>query len=168
MRALAESWPASGRLGRPVTNKLAAGTLITGRPSGAYAQPIKLLKNNRDPYGYPRPANGETNVPTGTSIFFELNIQDGTKAKPVEPSVEAQIGGFDLAAQSKDAIDLDSITVQLRREGQAQFEVLGHGQHFIEGYSGTVKQHGTQKSTILVYIDSTKELKPLTTYYITV
>jgi hypothetical protein len=94
--------------------------LITGLLlSGAYAQPIKLLKNNRDPYGYPRPANGETNVPTGTSIFFELNIQDGTKAKPVEPSVEAQVGGFDLAGQSKDAIDLDSITVQLRREGQA-------------------------------------------------
>src|ERR1035437_10089278 len=168
MRALAESWPASGRLGRPVTNKLAAGTLITGLLSGAYAQPIKLLKNNRDPYGYPRPANGETNVPTGTSIFFELNIQDGTKAKPVEPSLEAQVGGFDLAGQSKDVIDLDSITVQLRREDQPPFKVLGQGQHFTEGYSGTVKQHGTQKSTVIVYIDSNKELNPLTTYYITV
>ena len=136
--------------------------------SGAYAQPIKLLKNNRDPYGYPRPANGETNVPTGTSIFFELNIQEGKRVKPVEPSVEAQVGGFELAGQSKDVIDLDSVTVQIRQEGHPAMEILGVGLKFAQGYFGKATYNGAQHSTAIVYIDGKNELKPSTSYYIRV
>lgn len=148
---------------------LTVWALITGvLLSGAYAQQMKLLKNNRDPYGYPRPANGEINVPAGTSIFFELNIQEEKKAKPVEPSVEAQVGGFDLAGKSKDVIELDSITVQIRPEGQTAAQILSRGQNFAVGYSGKVTHNGTQQFTAIVYIDSKKELKPSTTYYITV
>lgn len=152
---------------QPMRRKLPIWILITGLLlSGAYAQQIRLLRINRDPYGYPRPANGETNVPASTSIFFELSIQEEKKPKPVEPSVEAQVGGFDSAGKSQDIIDLDSVAVQIRQENHTAVEILGPGQKFAEGYFGKANYNGAQKSTVIVYIDSKKELQPSTSYYI--
>ena len=148
---------------------LALWTLIAGALlSGARGQQVKLLQNKRDPYGSPRPANGETNVPTGTSIFFELNIQEDKKPKLVEPSVEAQVGDFDLAGKSKNVIDLDSISVQLHVAGQQAAAILSRGQNFAEGYFGKITYNGTQKNTALLYIDSKKELEPSATYFVSV
>ena len=52
--------------------------------SVASADEVQLLQRKPDPYGYPRPSAGETNVPTGTSFFFQLGFQDKNTTDTVD------------------------------------------------------------------------------------
>ncbi len=109
------------------------------------SQNIQILRANPDPYGYPRPAPNEKNVPVGTSIFLQLGFND---------------------ENTEDSILADSISVQLGPRDGPPVEVLKSGRQFPDGYWGKVLSG--QGSTMSVYIDSKIELKPSTRYAVSV
>ncbi len=115
--------------------------------SVASAGDVQLLQRRPDPYGYPRPSAGETNVPTGTSLFLQLGFQD---------------------QNTTDTVDPDSVTVRIEPAGGPAADVLLLGKRFADGYSGKVFPSGNPRQAIAVYIDSRAELQPATTYAVTV
>ena len=115
--------------------------------SVASAGDVQLLQRRPDPYGYPRPSAGETNVPTGTSLFLQLGFQD---------------------QNTTDTVDPDSVTVRIGPAGGPAADVLLLGKRFADGYSGKVFPSGNPRQAIAVYIDSRAELQPATTYAVTV
>jgi hypothetical protein len=122
------------------------GALLAYLVSVAGADELLLLRANPDPYGYPRPAPGATNVPLATSLFFEIGFKDKSTA---------------------DAVLLDSVEVALRSEGGPAVDVLSAGGRFADGYSGKVFPV-LKGEAVGVYIDSQVELQPATTYVVSV
>ena len=114
------------------------------------AEPIRLLTQEHDPYGFPRPAPGQENVPLRTSFFFEL--------------------GFDRP-DSPDRVVADSVAVTLQPQGGEAVDVLKAGGRFAPGYSGRLFPAAVGfkgQPTLAVYIASETPLKPSTTYTIRV
>ncbi len=110
------------------------------------SQGIQILLAEPDPYGYPRPAPNEKNVPLGTSLFLQLGFNE---------------------ENSKDVILVDSIAVHLGPCDDTPVEVLKSGRQFADGYWGKVFP-GQRQGSIAIYIDSKVKLRPLTAYVITV
>ena len=115
--------------------------------SMASAQEIELVRARPDPYGCPRPAHGEVNVPVETSFYFEV----GFKAKDTD-----------------DVLVSDSLSVRLGPRGGVGVEVLKPGGRFANGYSGSILPGGKEGSSLVVYIDGLPELAPSTTYVVSV
>ena len=111
------------------------------------AQEIRILQKKPDPYGYPRPAPGEKNVPMATSFFLQLGFDD----KDVN-----------------DTILTDSIAVRIDSRDEPVGEILKPGQKFADGYRGKIFQGKGKDPTTAVYIDSEINLRPLTTYVVSV
>ena len=110
----------------------------------AHAEPVKLLSQPHDPYGFPRPGPGQKDVPLRTSFFLELGISEKT-TETVLP---------------------DSVTISLQPTGAAPFDILKPGQKFVAGYSGKLfpTTFGWQGEQVLaVYVDSDVALTPSTT-----
>ena len=80
-----------------------SAALLACLVSGAGADELQLLRANPDPYGYPRPAPGETDVPTGTSFFFQLGLQD---------------------RNTDDTVAADTVAVRIRPQGGPAVELL--------------------------------------------
>ncbi len=108
---------------------------------------LQLLRANPDPYGYPRPAPGETNVPTGTSFFLQIGLKD---------------------KETSDVVLPDSVAVQIRPRGGPAVEMLRSGKRFAEGYSGKVFPTWKKRPAVAVYIDGEAELEPSTQYVVSV
>lgn len=125
----------------------ASAAMLVCLVSAAGAQEIELLRANPDPYGYPRPAPGETNVPVGTSLFFEI----GVKGK-----------------ETTDSVLPDSVAVRIGPRGGPAVEMLGPRKRFAEGYSGKVFASRKQRPVVAVYIDGGADLKPSTQYVVSV
>jgi hypothetical protein len=115
--------------------------------SAGNAQEIRILQQKPDPYGYPRPAPGERNAPVATSFFLQLGFND---------------------KDANDTVLSDSIVVRLGPRDEPPVEILQSGGQFTEGYSGKVYQGKGQGPTTAVYIDSKIDLKPSTTYVVSV
>ncbi|HQZ65304.1 MAG TPA: hypothetical protein PLY87_09520 [Planctomycetaceae bacterium] len=117
----------------------------------AYAQSpdasIRIVRIQPDPYGSPRPFPGEKDVPLRTSFFFELSLRN---------------------AAAGDQIQLESISVQLRAQNGAATPVIEPGRVFAKGYWGSIRETPGQAGGVSVWFDSSKTLKPLTTYTLTV
>jgi hypothetical protein len=111
------------------------------------SQGIQILLAKPDPYGYPRPAPSENNVPVGTSFFLQLGFNN----KDV-----------------KDTVLSDSISVRVGPRGGPPVEVLKSGRQFADGYWGKVFPSQGQGQTMAIYIDSKIDLKPSTTYAVSV
>jgi len=122
-----------------------AATLFSS--AWTYGQSVELRYLAQDPYGYPRPASGQTNVPLLTSYFFELAVADQT-----------------------DTIEPSSVTMALKPVGQAEFYVLQLRRQFQPGYSGTLiatTDAWSNVKILAINVDSTVSLLPSTTYTIT-
>jgi len=111
------------------------------------AQQLQLLRAKPDPYGYPRPAPGETNVPLGTSFFFQVGFDDKSTTDSVLP---------------------DSVTVRLAAEGRPAVELLKPGREFAVGYSGKIEPQHRKGPALAVYIDGGDRLEPSTAYTVSV
>ncbi|MCZ6795885.1 MAG: hypothetical protein O7J95_19935 [Planctomycetota bacterium] len=116
--------------------------------TGARTGELRLLRARPDPYGYPRPAPGQTDVPVATSFFLQVGFDEK---------------GID------DVVLPDSIVVRLARRGEAATEILKRGQEFARGYSGTVAPGKQRRGPALaVNIDGETDLRPSTTYVVSV
>ncbi len=83
-------------------------------PTAAGAD-LALVKKNADPYGVPRPAPNEKNVPLRTSIYVELTTTDKNAGDPILP---------------------ESIAIDLTPDGGPFISVLGSSRKFATGYRG--------------------------------
>lgn len=110
-------------------------------------QEIRLLRGKPDPYGYPRPTPGQTDVPMATSLFFQLGFQQ---------------------KDATDAVLPDSISVRIGPVGGAQTEIFKPGRVFANGYSGKISASNKRGPAVAVYIDVAARLKPSTTYVVSV
>jgi hypothetical protein len=108
---------------------------------------IQLFRARPDPYGYPRPAPGETHVPVGTSLFFGI----GFKGK-----------------QFTDTVLPDSVSVQMRADDGPAIDLIKPGKKFTNGYSGKIAPGGNRAPPLVVYIDGEEDLQPATTYTVSV
>jgi len=112
-----------------------------------HAQDIKLLRAKPDPYGYPRPTPGQTDVPVATSLFFQLGFQQNDATDVVLP---------------------DSISVRMGPVGEGQVEILKPGRVFADAYGGKISVNTKRGPAVAVYIDGTARLEPSTTYIVSV
>ncbi len=109
---------------------------------------IRLLRTNPDPYGAPRPAPGQKNVPLQTTFYFELAA---------------------AAATPDDVVLPESVAVELEPAGAPAFSLLKSDRQFTAGYSGRLWSVNHDKGQkLVVYIDPQQNLKPATTYTIRV
>ncbi len=76
-----------------------------------------------------------------------------------------------IASTEKDDLVLaDSVSISLEPEGRNAFYILRPGQEFAAGYHGKLSRHSDRRHdrSLAVYVDSTKKLKPETTYTVRV
>ena len=111
------------------------------------AQEIQIIRAKPDPYGYPRPAPGESNVPVATSFFLQIGFDDKNTTDTILP---------------------DSVSVRISPDGGPAVEMLKPGRHFADGYSGKIFPSRKQGPSVVVYIDGGTVLKPSTTYTVSV
>jgi len=111
------------------------------------AQEIKLLRAKPDPYGYPRPAPNQKNVPVATSVFLQIGFDDNN---------------------TTDYVLSDSIAVQIGPRGEPAIDMLKPGTQFANGYRGKVFPGKDRGPAVAVYIDGGADLKPSTTYIVSV
>ncbi len=110
---------------------------------------IQILTAKRDPFGHPRPASGETSVPTNSSIYFELGVSPPNPRDRILPRTLS----VTLAAQTGE-ID-HPVSPNL---------VFGRGYSVI-----TMPRKNRQGHPVLsVYIESEKPLLPETRYAVSV
>lgn len=110
---------------------------------------VKLLSRPHDPYGSPRPAPGQEHVPLLTTFYVELGASEGSTADAVLP---------------------ESVTIELEPNGQQALTILGPNRQCATGYQarfipGEKRQKG---ATLVVYLDSSHKLLPLTRYTVRV
>lgn len=107
---------------------------------------VKLLRRPHDPYGTPRPAPGQTDVPLRSTLYVELGI-----------------GG-------KDAVAADSVTIELEPAGDPAVAVLRSNGRFAGGFAGRfLPGPGPDGGSALgVYVDPATPLRPATTYTVRV
>ena len=113
----------------------------------AFCQTVQLRTLAPDPYGYPRPASGQANVPLRTSYYIELGVADQT-----------------------DDVLPNSVTMRLTPQGDSAFYVLQANQQFQPGYSGTLKAASaafSNQKMVSMNIDSAVPLIPSKQYTVT-
>jgi hypothetical protein len=103
---------------------------------------IKLVRKAYDPYGVPRPAPGQQQVPLRTTFYVELGFAD---------------------KKATDEVLADSITMELEAGSDGARQPLLSGGRFAAGYAGKFIHHG---SALGVYVDGQQPLRPATTYTI--
>ena len=125
--------------------------LVLGLPGArrSHGEPVKLVERAPDPHGSPRPARDARDVPSRTSLYFELAIPPDSKAGAVGP---------------------ETLAVSLRPEGGEAVALLRPGARFVEGGSGWVrpKQNLFGAGSLAVYIEPGAALRPATTYTVRV
>ncbi len=124
--------------------------VVLASVSGACGQRVAILTQNHDPFGFPRPGAGHTDVPLRTSLFLELGIE-----KP-EPA---------------DAVLPESVSITLQPDGEEPADVLTAGPRFAPGWSGRLfpTARGPERQPALaVYATPYVPLKPGTNYTIRV
>ena len=128
---------------------LTGATLLAAAGGPGRGAEIRLLKRAPDPYGAPRPGEGQQDVPLRTSIYVPL-VADG--------------------GETPDHVLPESVSIRLEPEGGESFEILQPGIRFADGYSGRLFPGSDQQSgrTLVVYVDSQRELNPSTPYTIRV
>ena len=110
----------------------------------AAADEVKVLREEHDPYGYPRPGPGQTAVPLRTSFYFELGVEGA----------------------ANDSVVADTVSVFLQPEGGQAVSLLEPGRHFPKGSSGRVfpKRNDQGAPSLVVFIDPAAGLRPETRY----
>jgi len=83
----------------------------------------------------------------GTSLFLQLGFRE---------------------KDATDAVLPDSISVRIGPVGGTQVEILKPGRAFSNGYSGKISSNNKRGPAVAVYIDGTANLKPSTTYVVSV
>ncbi|HEX8202776.1 MAG TPA: hypothetical protein VF590_20025, partial [Isosphaeraceae bacterium] len=136
----------------PKIGRLVVRTLLIAVPLGTASvlgQPIKLLEQPPDPHGVPRPARDARDVPLRTSVYFELGTAPPTPADAALP---------------------ETIAVRLQPQDGEPVDLLTPGRHFSQGYSGWIrpKQSLQGATSLAVYIDGDRPLRPATTYTVRV
>src|SRR5437764_11924950 len=92
-----------------------AGLLLVGLAAPTGAAEAKLLTRPPDPYGSPRPAPGQEHVPLRTSFYVELGLSE---------------------KGAKDAVDAESVAVEVEPDGGPPVALLRTGRRFADGADG--------------------------------
>ena len=124
-----------------------AGVMLGLLFSVVNGQEIQLLQTKPDPYGCPRPAPGQTNVPTSTSFYFQVGFKEN---------------------QANDEVLAESVAVQIRPQGGSAVDMLTAPRNFAEGYSGKFAKGRKQGGAVVVNIEGEADLLPATTYIVSV
>lgn len=134
--------------GRSYFTLLAFILLACAAPHRADAR-AELARSPGDPFGYPRPANGQTDVPVRTSIYLELKSTD-----PSDPLLTESIGVTLAATRGKD---------RRRLITNGRPTAATSGTKLWSG--GNWREH---TDTVSAYIEPDTTLLPDTTYTVTV
>ncbi|MCR4415903.1 MAG: hypothetical protein NUV77_26105 [Thermoguttaceae bacterium] len=123
--------------------------LCLGAGNAVLGGELRLLAKPHDPYGSPRPARGQENVPLLTTFYVELGVDQG--------------GG-------SDAVLPESVGIELEPEGQPALAVLRPGRQAADGYRASFMPGKDPKrgASLIVYVDSRRRLLPSTRYTIRV
>lgn len=117
--------------------------------STAPASRIILKRHKRNPYGSPRPEEGEKNVPLDTSIFAMLELQTEDREDEILP---------------------ESVGVALQLEDDEFVPALVPDQGLAPGWKGYLRPItcSLKSKGVLVYLDRAEPLRHATRYCITV
>ena len=123
--------------------------LIEPKKDGTSTTPaLKLIERAPDPFGAPRPTPESKGVPTRTSLYVEVAIEN---------------------AKAGDKISTETVEVTLRATGGKPVKVLSRGGRFEPGFSGQIKPNQTRNGPSAdIYIEPAKPLEPLTAYTVEV
>src|SRR5437016_2885483 len=80
----------------------------------ALGEEVKLLTKAHDPYGYPRPAPEQENVPLRTSFYIQLGLSE----------------------KGNDVVLPESVSLELSAEGVPAISLLRPGKEFASGVTG--------------------------------
>lgn len=111
------------------------------------ADDVILLRRAPDPYGWPRPAPDQKDVPLRTSLYMQLGFKDQA---------------------SGDTVLKDSIRVRMGAEGENPVELLSSGEKFAQGCDGRFTSLRDLPGGVSVYIDPARTLETDTTYVVSV
>ena len=127
---------------------LIAASLISEFTSPVQGAQVRMLSKKHDPYGAPRPAMGQENVPLLTTFYAQLTAGDDSSSDEVLP---------------------ESVSITLKADDGEAFAILEPGPRFTAGYSGRLFPGKRRKErTLEVYVDSQRKFKAATTYTIQV
>jgi hypothetical protein len=128
---------------------LLCAVVFSGAGAAAPAAEIRLFSRPHDPYGSPRPAPKQEQVPLLTSFYFEL----GTSG-----------------SGSSDAVVPESVHIELEPKGRQPFAVLISDRRAAEGYRArfTPGENPQGGAKLVVYVDSERRLLPSTNYTVRV
>ena len=127
---------------------LLCGLSLTAAIEQELLAEVRLVRKKHDPYGAPRPAMGQENVPLLTTFYVQLAAEEGGASDEVLP---------------------ESVSITLQPEHGEKFAILEPGLRFAVGYSGRLFPGKTRKErTLEVYVDSRRKLRPATKYMIQV
>ena len=126
-----------------------ASTALLALGTSAPGGEVVLETREHDPFGYPRPAPGQSDVALRTSFYLQLGL------KP--PAAD-------------DAVLPDSVSLRLQPEDGDEMAILTEGRRFAPGFSGRLFAHGQpgQAASLAVYVDSAVPLRPATRYTVRV
>jgi len=124
---------------------LACVLVLAWAGSSVPAAEIKLLSKAHDPYGSPRPAPKQENVPLLTTLLLELGV---------------------AGSDSSDAVLPESVCIELEPKGRPALAVLRSERQAAEGYRVRFIPGDNPKTgvTLIVYVDSQRRLLPSTNH----
>ncbi len=103
---------------------------------------LRLVRRPADPYGSPRPGNGEEHVPVATSLFMQVQV----------------------AGDAEDAVLQQSLNLSLHGEGLSPVPLIRDGQ-MVAGASGWIRSgEANGPAQLQVYVELPQALQPLTRY----
>lgn len=128
--------------GRTLAQVVLVLLVASGGMERAAAAELRLARRPADPYGSPRPGNGEQHVPLHTSLFFELRIAD----------------------DEQDAVARQSLHVRLQRDGEPALTLVEQGA-LSAGTRGWLRSGKADRQPFLqVYLEPPRALEPAATY----
>src|SRR3954468_17893836 len=121
----------------------AVGLAVLGWAAAAHGADVAVLAKPHDPYGAPRPAQGQNHVPLRSTIYVELGLNE---------------------KGSTDAVLPESVGVELEPPGGPPVAVIRDGR-FADGSAGKrIPGKDPQIGlTLAVYVDPARPLRPATT-----
>lgn len=128
-----------------VTFRLFLTVSFAGACAVGNAEGITIIHQNHDPYGYPRPGAGQTNVPLGTSFYIVIGTDKD---------------------DTSDRVLADSVSMYLLPAAGNRIDVVRSGARFASGRRGSVSPTSGRNSgaAVALYADGGAPLAPSTTY----
>src|SRR5947209_8739189 len=128
---------------------LSACLLALGGVTASPAAEVRLIARPHDPYGAPRPAPKQENVPLQSTFYVELGLSE---------------------KGSTDAVLPESVAIELEPDDGPAVALLRPNRQFADGCTGKFLpgKDEQNRATLAVYVDPTRKLRPATKYTVRV